>query len=97
MPNYTRLSVENTGCEASPSCLRCPLPVCRYDMPEGYLNAHTRLMRDARLMASYRESPLSLEEFAQAEGVVPRTMYRVMARYEVTELELQEMARSLGI
>jgi hypothetical protein len=26
------------GCEVSPSCLSCPLPLCKYDDPGGYQN-----------------------------------------------------------
>src|SRR3990167_704776 len=31
----------DTGCKASPACLRCPLPVCRYDAPKKEEEART--------------------------------------------------------
>ena len=30
--------VDDDGCENSPSCLQCPLPVCKYDVPVGSKN-----------------------------------------------------------
>ena len=33
-PGY---SAVDDGCEYSPSCLQCPLPVCKYDDPVGAL------------------------------------------------------------
>lgn len=34
----------DTGCDISPSCLRCPLPTCRYDttMPAHVMASATR-------------------------------------------------------
>jgi len=31
------------GCEYSPSCLQCPLPVCKYDDPVGSKNGGSKI------------------------------------------------------
>ena len=45
----------DAGCDLHPSCLSCPLPVCRYDIPGGkraVLNLY-RNERIARLRRTY--------------------------------------------
>lgn len=64
----------DTGCEASPSCLQCPLPLCKYDVPGG-LAAAKYLERDAAIRQAYRER--SATEVAKEFGVSVRTVYRV--------------------
>lgn len=62
------------GCEVSPSCLQCPLPLCKYDVPGG-LAAAKYLERDAAIRQAYRER--SATEVAKEFGVSVRTVYRV--------------------
>ena len=43
-PTYSHY--EDRGCEpALPSCLSCPLPLCRYDDERGYANWKRRQQR----------------------------------------------------
>ena len=42
-PTYSHYP--DNGCEVSPSCLSCPLPLCRYDDPQGYENWKHRQRR----------------------------------------------------
>ena len=70
---------EDTGCEASDSCLDCPLPQCRYDDPAWYLR-NRRLARDFQMMHVMQQESLSLEQTAERFSVTVRTVFRVMQR-----------------
>jgi len=35
--------VDDDGCEYSPSCLQCPLPVCKYDDTVGSKNGGSKI------------------------------------------------------
>ncbi len=64
------------GCDIHPSCLSCPLPVCRYDIPGGkraVLNLY-RNERIARLRRSY-----TVPVVAGLMSVSRRTVVRVSA------------------
>ena len=65
------------GCEASPSCLRCPLPICRYDNP-GWVARARREQRhsEARRLAAQ----VGIAEAARLTGYSTRTVFRVLAR-----------------
>jgi hypothetical protein len=76
LPEHARY--RDTGCEVSPSCLRCPLARCRYDTPGG-LTAIRRMARDARILA-LREQELSVREIARATGLATRTIQRAFRR-----------------
>ena len=65
------------GCEVSPSCLRCPLPVCKYDDP-GMLSRARRRQRDTQVKELLaRDIPVA--EVAQRSGVGLRTIARIKA------------------
>ena len=70
---------EDTGCEASDSCLDCPLPQCRYDDPAWY-QRNRRLASDFRMLHIMQQESLSLEETAERFSVTVRTVFRVMQR-----------------
>ncbi len=64
------------GCDLHPSCLSCPLPVCRYDIPGGK-RAVLNIYRDqmiARLRRDY-----TVPVVAGLLGVSRRTVVRVSA------------------
>ncbi len=42
----------DTGCEYSPSCLTCPLPVCKHEAP---LSTQLRIYRDAMIIKELEE------------------------------------------
>ena len=70
---------EDTGCEASDSCLDCPLPLCKYDDPAWY-QRNRRLARDFRILRVMTQESLSIEETAQRFSVTVRTVFRIMQR-----------------
>ena len=70
---------EDTGCEASDSCLDCPLPRCKYDDPAWY-QRNRRLARDFRIMHVMNQESLSIEETAERFSVTVRTVFRIMQR-----------------
>lgn len=69
----------DTGCEASPSCLTCPLPVCKYDVPGGVRQAR-RLQADAERIAVMEREGLMVAEAAERFGITERTMFRILER-----------------
>ena len=70
---------EDTGCEASDSCLDCPLPVCKYDDPDWY-HRNRRLARDFRMIQIIQQESLSIAEAAERFSVTSRTVFRIMQR-----------------
>ena len=70
---------EDTGCEASDSCLDCPLPFCKYDDPVWY-QRNRRLARDFRILQVMTQESLSIEEAAERFSVTARTVFRIMQR-----------------
>ncbi len=70
---------EDTGCEASDSCLDCPLPRCRYDDPAWY-QRNRRLARDFRILRTMQQEALSIEETAVRFGITSRTVFRILQR-----------------
>ncbi len=71
----------DTGCEASASCLTCPLPQCKFDDPIWY-QAYKREGRDTEVLAAYTDEGLSVFEVARRFGLSPRTVHRVIRRRE---------------
>lgn len=65
------------GCEVSPSCLRCPLPQCKYDDPQ----AHQRELRDARHAPALAllSQGMSTTQVARETGIGSRTVARLKA------------------
>lgn len=69
----------DTGCEASDSCLDCPLPKCRYDDPAWY-QRNRRLARDFRVVHTMQQEALSIEDTAERFGITNRTVFRILQR-----------------
>ncbi len=70
---------EDTGCEASDSCLNCPLPRCKHDDPAWY-QRNRRLARDFQVMYAVQQERLSMEEAAERFSVTVRTVFRILQR-----------------
>ena len=70
---------EDTGCEASDSCLNCPLPKCKHDDPVWY-QRNRRLARDFQVMYAIQQESLSMEEAAERFSVTVRTVFRILQR-----------------
>ncbi len=71
------VSYRDDGCEVSPSCLTCPLVVCKYDDP-GWLRRIGRLSRDLRVVEVRRRDGLSVPELAARFGLSSRTIHRII-------------------
>lgn len=84
---------EDTGCEASDSCLDCPLPQCRYDDPAWY-QRNRRLARDVRIVRAMQQESLSVEETAERFAVTVRTVFRILQRCR--EASMQDAAGGEG-
>lgn len=69
------------GCDLAPACLKCPLPVCRYDMPRG---TNRRMLESQalaiRIREMRRETKLSVPalalKFDVGKGIVQRALYK---------------------
>ena len=67
------------GCEVSPSCLRCPLPQCKYDDP-GWFQRQKRDVRDREVVTALRQDGLSVPEAAARFTLSQRTIFRILSR-----------------
>ncbi len=70
---------EDTGCEASESCLNCPLPQCKYDDPAWY-QRNRRLAKDFQVKYTMEQERLTVEEAAERFSVTVRTIFRILRR-----------------
>ncbi len=71
------MNYRDDGCEVSPTCLTCPLPVCRYEVPGG-LAALQRRPRDAELLALYRAGA-GIDGLCRRFGLSRRSIFRIIA------------------
>jgi len=71
------IQYRDSGCEVSPSCLACPLPVCRYEV-RGGLAAIRREPRDAQVWAAHRTGA-SVDRLCHQFGLSRRTVFRILA------------------
>ena len=76
-------SYPDTGCEVSPSCLRCPLPQCKYDDPIWY-QQYRRQGRDRQVMAVHRAEGATVLQHAQRFGLSQRTIHRALRRAQLS-------------
>ena len=81
--NTTRGLPENTvyrdtGCDLAPSCLVCPLALCKYDDANGARHGRT-VMRDQEIMR-LRGQGLKVSQIAKIVKTSERTVYRVAQR-----------------
>jgi hypothetical protein len=77
LPEHTDYA--DTGCEIAPSCLNCPLPKCRYDMPGG-LAAMLRSTRDVAIADAVRRRQLPIDDVAAMFGLSRRSVFRALRR-----------------
>ncbi|MBN4064333.1 helix-turn-helix domain-containing protein [Dehalococcoides mccartyi] len=76
LPENTRY--KDDGCDASPSCLECPLTLCRYDDPSWLQNA-SRRTRDNEIF-QLREERVPIAVIANKFGISTRTVHRIVQR-----------------
>jgi hypothetical protein len=68
----------DTGCELSPSCLRCPLERCRYEEPGG-IRTVERAPRDCALRQRRAEG-VGIMSLVEEFGMSRRSVFRSLAR-----------------
>ena len=74
-----RFPYRDEGCDLSESCLRCPLPQCKYDDP-GWLQREKRRARDSRVMDALWRDGISVSEASVRFALSPRTIFRIVKR-----------------
>lgn len=67
------------GCEYSPKCVDCPLPICAFDVPDGVLQHATTLERAKRLQTDKRNG-LTTGQLCGKYAISIRTVQRDLAR-----------------
>jgi hypothetical protein len=77
LPEHTHY--RDDGCEVSPSCLRCPLPRCRYDEPGG-IRSILAEYRD-REIVRLRTEGWKVEDLAAHFQVSRRSIFRILKRH----------------
>ena len=70
----------DTGCILAPSCLHCPLPQCKHDLPQTSTKTLLRLVRDATVLVGMEEDDLSTDAAAERYGLTVRTIFRIKER-----------------
>jgi len=75
------IQYRDTGCDLSPSCLNCTLPLCRYDQPDA-ANRPRSLGRDEEeeLVRLWRREHLPVDALAHRLGVSRSTVYHILKR-----------------
>jgi hypothetical protein len=81
------LNYRDDGCDLFASCLACPLPHCRYDVPGG---ARTMLnvIRDSEIRRMHFEGEAAVDEIARRFRVSRRTVFRVLRPSRNTMAEM---------
>ena len=74
-----RFQYRDEGCELSSSCLRCPLPQCKYDDP-GWYQREQRRERDCRVVEALWSGGLTVPEAAAHFALSQRTVFRILKR-----------------
>lgn len=72
------LDYRDDGCDLFPSCLSCPLPRCRYDVPGG-VRALLNRERDHQMRVLKEDTGLTVDEIAERFQVSRRTVFRALA------------------
>ena len=81
LPEHVEYS--DKGCDVFHSCLRCPLPRCRYDEPGG-VRAILNRIRDREIRRLRREHELPVDEIARRFRVSRRTVFRALRPGQTT-------------
>ncbi|MEX2245735.1 MAG: hypothetical protein WEC75_03520 [Dehalococcoidia bacterium] len=71
------MAYRDTGCELSPSCLRCPLARCKYDEPGGARRMRTE-RRDREIARLRRRHRVPVDMLAQTYGITRRSVFRIL-------------------
>jgi hypothetical protein len=85
---------QDSGCEVSPTCLECPLPVCRYEVPGG-LSAILREPRDAEVLTARRQGT-AIDGICRQFGLSRRTVFRILSAARRAQNHAGKASRSTG-
>ncbi|KKK70294.1 hypothetical protein LCGC14_2925440 [marine sediment metagenome] len=79
------------GCEVSPCCLDCPLPVCKYEEEQGMqtVRANQKYLMIVHLLDEGR----SVDWIMQVTGISRRTVYRAQAAQNSVTAPLTDTLR----
>lgn len=77
------------GCELSPSCLRCPLPVCKYDDP-GWIRRVNRITRDRAVIKVRQRDGLSVQSLSERFRISTRTVHRILKNKRSGSLDREQ-------
>ena len=83
-------SYRDTGCELAPSCLECPLNLCKYDDP-NWGKRNLRARRDEEIVRM-RANGMTVAQIAAKSNISERTVYRVIQRDYYPTLQASEAA-----
>jgi hypothetical protein len=86
LPENTRYKDE--GCDASLTCLECPLSLCKYDDP-GWLQRESRRTRDDEIFR-LRSRKTTVAEISKCFGISTRTVHRIVQRGGATPVSSDE-------
>jgi hypothetical protein len=75
LPEHT--DYRDTGCDAAPSCLRCPFAHCKYDARGGRRSADART-REREIALLHRRYNAPPETLARTYGLTLRSIYRIL-------------------
>lgn len=70
---------KDIGCNLAPSCLNCPLPICKYDRPKQDQGSEGK-QKDLETLKIMRSEGLTKVQAAKRFGVTERTIYRILSR-----------------
>jgi hypothetical protein len=68
----------DTGCELSPSCLRCPLARCKYDDPAAARRPSGTAARDREIALLRRKYHAPVHMLMQTYGLSRRSIFRIV-------------------
>jgi hypothetical protein len=87
LPENTRY--KDDGCDASLTCLACPLSLCKYDDP-GWLQRESRRTRDDEIF-QLRQERVPVAEISKRFGISTRTVHRIVQRGGATPVSVSEV------
>ena len=86
LPENTRY--KDDGCEASATCLACPLALCKFDDP-GWLQRESRRTRDDEIF-ELRQNKVPVADIAERFGISTRTVHRIVQRGGAAPISVTE-------
>ena len=86
LPENTRY--KDDGCDASLTCLECPLSLCKYDDP-GWLQRENRRTRDDEIFR-LRSQQIPVAEISKRFAISTRTVHRIVQRGGAARLASDE-------